>query len=124
VISPPNAKYLIRQFNISTREWITTFKYQERCCGICSKRIVKKGDAKTDHVHGGKQAGLFRGILCFRCNAALREYTDARFLKRALKYVKYPPALEALGRAAIGLPGRVGTKKQRKLARKLKKESK
>ena len=49
---------------------------------------------------------------------------DIKFLKRALKYVKCPPAITALGREAYGLPGRVGTKTARKLAAKLKREKK
>lgn len=102
--------------------WKQIFKYQCGTCAICNKKFESKGDCKLDHRHSD---GRINGILCFRCNAVLREYIDVPFLESALEYLTNPPATYALGGVDhFGLPGKVGTKRQRKLAAKLKKESK
>lgn len=74
----------------------------------------------TDHRHAD---GLVRGCLCFRCNKAIALFdNDTGLAQAALTYLLQPPAVLALGYEHHGLPGRVGTKRQRKLARKLRKE--
>lgn len=46
------------------------------------------------------------------------------FVRKVLEYLLKPPATAALGSPRYGLPGRVGTKKRRKLIAKLRKEKK
>jgi len=45
-------------------------------------------------------------------------------VEKILEYLKNPPATQALGAPRHGLPGRVGTKKQRKLYKKMLKNQK
>jgi hypothetical protein len=47
---------------------------------------------------------------------------DIAFLEKALTYMKNPTATVALGGPHFGLPHRVGSKAQRKLAAKLRKQ--
>jgi hypothetical protein len=47
---------------------------------------------------------------------------DIPFMEKALAYLRNPTATAALGAPHIGLPHRVGTKVQRKLAAKLRKQ--
>jgi hypothetical protein len=58
--------------------------YGDRC-GICGA-VAKPGGKRLhrDHEHG---SGLPRGILCFRCNSALRPYMTARWLRQAAYYL-------------------------------------
>jgi len=54
-------------------------------CGICGA-TAKARRLHRDHEHSGD--GRPRGILCFRCNAALRPYMDAEWLDRAAAYLR------------------------------------
>jgi hypothetical protein len=54
-------------------------------CGICgappgTRRLHR------DHEHTG--VGFVRGLLCFRCNAALRAYMTTEWLRNALAYLE------------------------------------
>jgi len=56
-------------------------------CGICG--IGQKANGlrlHRDHDHRAPYAA--RGLLCFRCNAALRPYMTAAWLKAAVLYIE------------------------------------
>src|ERR1035437_4368582 len=55
-------------------------------CGICGKP-PKEGGRRLhrDHEHTG--AGRPRGLLCFRCNAAVRNYMDLSWATRLVLYL-------------------------------------
>lgn len=57
----------------------------DNVCGICGAP-PKARRLHRDHEHSG--AGKVRGLLCFRCNAALRPYMTADWLRRALAYLE------------------------------------
>lgn len=111
------AKYLMDNFKLTIEKWQKIWDYQKGLCAICGHPLKK---ANTDHDH---KDGLVRGLLCVRCNRALGRFGDSLLLiLAAAKYLTNPPAVAALGGAHYGYPGRIGTKKHRKLLRKLKKE--
>lgn len=113
----PRARHLLQCFRLTEERWKKIWDFQGGLCGIC-KRPLKK--ANTDHNH---ISGEVRGLLCSRCNRALGRFSDSLVLiLAAAEFLKNPPAREALGGPHYGLPGRVNTKKQRKLAKKLAKE--
>lgn len=107
------AKYLLDNFKLTPEKWQRVFDYQGGLCAICRKRLKK---ANGDHDHAD---GEFRGILCPRCNRALGRFGDSLvLLMAAVAYLQAPPARTALGGPHYGYPGRIGTKKHRKLVRK------
>ena len=107
------AKYLMDNFKLLVGEWQKIWDYQGGLCAICGHPLKK---ANTDHDH---KSGLVRGLLCARCNRALGRFGDSLLLiLAAAKYLTNPPAVAALGGAHYGYPGRIGTKKHRKLLRK------
>jgi hypothetical protein len=55
-------------------------------CGICG--AVQKAGGKRLHRDHDHRTGAARGILCFRCNAALRPYMDAHWLRLATYYLE------------------------------------
>src|SRR5208337_4772882 len=111
------AKYLMDNFKLTIEEWQKIWDYQGGLCAICQRPLKK---ANTDHDH---VSGLCRGLLCARCNRALGRFGDSLLLiLAAARYLTNPPAVVALGGAHYGYSGRIGTKKHRKLLRKLKKE--
>jgi hypothetical protein len=55
-------------------------------CGICG--TVRKPGGNRLHRDHDHRTGLARGILCFRCNAALRPYMTLVWLRAAVKYVE------------------------------------
>lgn len=112
----PDEKRIKRLFNLLLADWQKIWDYQKGLCAICQRPLRK---ANVDHCHA---SGLVRGLLCFRCNRALGAFFDDLFrLRNAVHYLERPPATEALGAERYGLPGRVDTKKQRRLAKKMKK---
>jgi hypothetical protein len=103
------------QFHLTEEMWQKIYDYQHGKCAICGKFLRKP---QTDHDHAD---GKVRGLLDSHCNRALGRFRDdLRLLQAAIAYLLNPPATEALGGPHFGLPGRVGTKKSRKLAKKYK----
>jgi hypothetical protein len=54
-------------------------------CGICGKPPKEGRRLHRDHDH---KTGAPRGILCFRCNAALRTYITVDWLEKAADYLR------------------------------------
>lgn len=110
-------KNLLENFNLTLEMYQKIYDFQEGKCAIC-KRPFTEVRSFTEHRHAD---GLLRGIACFTCNRAIRENFTVEFVSAILDYLKNPPATQALGSPHYGLKGRVGTKKRRKLIKKLKK---
>ena len=121
--------YLRQAFDVSPAEWEQVSDYQGGVCFVCGRKPVGRRLA-TDHSH---DTGLFRGLLCNRCNALLGKIENnfKRFglhnipgmtVERALlaiaSYLHSPPAVTALGREVFGYPGKIGTEAYRKWVKK------
>lgn len=116
------ARSKLWNFNISEDERERIKNFQNGACALCGNMVTKKGEPlrlAVDHDH---KSGLIRGLLCFRCNTMLGSLV-IEFVRKILDYLLNPPATQVLGAPRFGLPGRVGTKKQRKLYKKLQKLS-
>lgn len=127
------AKRLMDNYKLTLEDFEKISEYQGYVCWGCGQREPVKGRSlANDHRH---RDGLVRGHLCSRCNPvlgklenALARYgliaagvDEAVWITRMAVYMSDPPAVKALGRQHFGYPGRVGTKKHRKLLKKLKK---
>lgn len=55
-------------------------------CGICGAE--RKPDGKRLHRDHDHRRSIARGILCFRCNAALRPYMTLTWLRAAVTYLE------------------------------------
>ena len=107
-------KYLMDSFKLTPEKWQAIWDYQDGKCAICGHALKI---ANTDHDH---KSGETRGLLCSRCNRALGRFGDSLvLLLAAVRYVQEPPARKALGYIHIGYCGRIGTKKHRKMLKKL-----
>jgi hypothetical protein len=104
-------------FNLTLDELQIIVDYQRGCCAMCGRPLPKP---HLDHSH---EDGLIRGALCWPCNRLLGlAHDNPERLQQGINYLADPPATRALGAPRYGLVGRVGTKKQRKLAKKLAKQ--
>lgn len=76
---------LKKKYGITMEEFTTTLIGQGFKCKLCPKEILEYGgkDVHVDHNH---ETGLFRGILCMRCNIKL-SYLEEPGLKEALEYL-------------------------------------
>jgi Recombination endonuclease VII len=54
-------------------------------CGICG---AGPGTRRLHRDHEHKGGGAVRGLLCFRCNAALRIYMTLEWLRSAVAYLE------------------------------------
>jgi hypothetical protein len=121
--------YLRQAFDLTPYYWDKVSAHQGGVCFVCGRKPVGRRLA-TDHSH---DTGLFRGLLCNRCNALLGKIENnfKRFglhkisgmtVERALlslaAYLHSPPAVTALGREVFGYPGKIGTKAYRKWVKK------
>lgn len=116
------AKYYLDNFKLLMVDLQKLRDYQKGLCAICGNKLIK---ANVDHCHSDKTgiAGEVRGLLCARCNRALGRFGDRLdLLLAAVSYLQDPPARKALGRIHIGYPGRINTKKHRKMIAKLRKQ--
>jgi hypothetical protein len=55
-------------------------------CGICGRPPPKGGRHRKDHEHKGE--GLARGLLCWTCNLALRDFATPEWLNNAAGYLE------------------------------------
>lgn len=130
------AKRLWDNYRLTLEQWQKIFEHQGGVCYICGRpELVAGRRLSVDHSH---LDGLIRGLLCSKCNPLLGKLENA-FIRLGMKkaglelvsiilrlagYVSEPPATKALGAAVYGYAGRTGTKKHRKLLKKLKKQNK
>ena len=107
--------YLQRTYKVTLAEWLAVFAYQGGVCAICGQAGKGKRAPHTDHDH---KTGLFRGIVCFFCNAyLLRQRITPELLRRAADYLENPPAVAVLGER-FGPTGRINAKPRRRRRRK------
>lgn len=115
-------KYLQHEFNITLEEYNKILAYQGGVCGICKKAPKAGRSLNVDHFHGSALCpdGYVMGLLCMACNKNLGAFhNDLQIVSAALKYLHTPPAIAALGATRYCAPGRVGTKKRRRLIREM-----
>lgn len=129
------AKRLWDNYKLTVAQWEQISEYQHGVCYICGRvERVSGRSLATDHSH---LDGLIRGLLCSQCNPWIGKIENA-FVRLGLKnagldfvtcvarvaeYINNPPATRALGAATYGYAGRTGTKKHRKLLKKMAKHS-
>lgn len=128
------AKYLLDNYKLTVEQWAIIEAFQKGVCFLCGKLNADGKRLATDHRHSD---GLIRGLLCAKCNALLGKLENAfvryglhkitgitliGLISRLVLYLSSPPATQALGGETFGYPGKTGTKKHRKLLRKLAKQ--
>lgn len=108
---------LQREYGITLEEYNKVLKYQGNACGICKKEHVPgRPRLAVDHCH---LSGELRGLCCWSCNRKLGVFLDdLGLLESAYLYAKTPPLRKVLGRLYTA-PGRVGSKKRKKLLEKM-----
>jgi Recombination endonuclease VII len=127
------AKRLWDNYKLTPEQWQKIYDHQGGVCYICGRpEHVAGRRLAVDHSH---LDGLIRGLLCSKCNPLLGKLENA-FVRLGMKkdglnlvaivlrialYVKSPSATEALGAPVYGYAGRTGTKKHRKMLKKLRK---
>jgi hypothetical protein len=126
---------LINNYKLTLEKYDKVEKFQDaKCCACMQPEPVKGRRLSVDHDW---ETGLFRGLLCSRCNPLLGkiERTFTRYglkkvpgltvgllLERLSQYLLLtPPAARALEYWHFGYAGRVGTKAHRKRIQKEKK---
>ncbi len=116
-VADTRRRHLQDVYHLTPEEYDKMIAFQNGRCAICFRKPTTK-KLNVDHEHF---TGLIRGGLCMGCNKTLGMFRDdADRFQRAADYLRNPPAIEALGEYHFGLPGRVGTKAQKKIIRALK----
>lgn len=117
------AQRLMDMFKLTPDKWEKVDEFQGRVCFICQKPQKSGNRLNTDHRHSD---GLYRAHLCSFCNkiiGLIDRFWDILCLQRVLEFYRNPPAVQALGYEHFGWPGRVTTKKHRKMLKQLKKQA-
>ena len=79
------AAHLKRKYGITPEDYERRLAQQGGGCAVCG-RAPKAG--KSLHVDHDHETGYVRGLLCFKCNAALGQLDDdLERIERALTYV-------------------------------------
>jgi hypothetical protein len=107
---------LKREFQLTLEEYNKIWKYQGECCAICKRKFNKDGKPLLISVDHDHTTGEVRGLLCWVCNKGIAVFQDSpERLANAHTYFKQLPVETALGIKRFTAPGRVGTKKRKKL---------
>lgn len=115
------AKRLLEQFKLTPDLWAALDAYQKGLCFFCGKRQASGKRLATDHDHA---TGEVRGLLCAWCNRLLgkvERFWSTTILRIVIGYLENPPARSVFGKPHIGYPGRVTTKKHRRMLKRMKK---
>ena len=115
------AKRLLDQFKLTPELWTLLDAYQKGLCFFCGKRQASGKRLATDHNHA---TGEVRGLLCAWCNRLLgkvERFWSIEILAIVIQYLQDPPARTVFGQPHYGYPGRVTTKKHRKMLKRIKK---
>ena len=117
---------LRREYGITLSERQQVLYGQNKRCAICGHREDEFNvPFAVDHDH---KTGELRGLLCWKCNRAIGAFqrfhpNAVELFMAAGKYFAESTFTKFLGRVVITAPGKVGSKKRRKLLDKIKQES-
>jgi hypothetical protein len=115
------AKRLLDNYNLLIPEWEAVALFQNHVCFGCGLPNSNGKRLATDHDH---DTGLFRGLLCSKCNALLGKIENAfkrlgmhkvpgmilvSILRNLSVFLADPPAVRALNKQVFGWAGRIGT---------------
>ncbi len=90
---PIRAPKRARDLEVSDTDYAVMLAAQNGVCAICHgkpKRLKKDGTPYRFAVDHARPSKRVRGLLCFRCNHALRPYMTESWLLRAAVYVREP----------------------------------
>lgn len=71
--------------NIHRHKYEAILKLQGGKCALCPRRPSLNRRLDLDHHHGDMR---IRGLLCWRCNRALKEWMDEEWFINGAKFVK------------------------------------
>jgi len=117
------AKRLMDCFLLTVAQWDALNTFQRGLCFLCGRQPPAGKRLATDHNHATAE---IRGLLCPFCNRLLgkvERFWSVEILQKVIDYLTNPPARIVFGHPHIGYPGRVTTKKHRKMLRKLAKQT-
>lgn len=80
-------------YGLKPGEYEKLYVYQGRKCFICRRATGASKRLAVDHNH---ETGEVRGLLCKSCNHDLLGKYNVEALYRAIHYLRYPPARNAL----------------------------
>jgi hypothetical protein len=87
-------RYLRRTYGITEAQYGDLFDAGDGGCWICG-RPPKNRALHVDHDH---KTGRVRGLLCWRCNRGLQQYSDRpAILRDAASYLESGRAQEIIG---------------------------
>ena len=93
--------WLKRRYGITEDDLRVLVERQEGLCAICRSRRARH----VDHDHA---TGRVRGILCFRCNGALGQFSEnCDWLQRAAEYVEPLSSSVSEESATYGAPMKI-----------------
>lgn len=94
-----HAARILRVYGISKEEYDAIYEHQGGLCAICRRATGATRRLSVDHDH---ESGLVRGLLCRVCNNLLGHVRDdPRALRRAISYLRTPPAKVVLGERIV-----------------------
>ena len=104
--------WILKTYNLTKEQYEAILEHQGNVCGLCKEPFKESQTPHIDHDH---KTGYVRGIVHAYCNTRLLH--RLRFWETAQKvadYLRWPPAVAALGGPVVA-PGRPKkTRKRRK----------
>jgi hypothetical protein len=92
--------HLRRKFGMGIDEYERMFEAQHGVCAICGEARPEERTLHVDHDH---TTGAIRGLLCLRCNNAIRDFREEYGLfVRAANYLDRDEELAELARTRVG----------------------
>ena len=79
--------HLRRAYGLTPEQFDRLLRHQRCACAVCNKPFLKMPHVDHDHV-----TNRVRGLLCPRCNPALRALDEVGWYEKARGYLVNPPA--------------------------------
>jgi recombination endonuclease VII len=96
MLSPTRKRALARLYGLTEEDYACILEAQQGRCAICDRSFSASRPPHVEHDH---RSGVIRGLACHHCNYTVLSvlHEDPDLYARVAAYLRFPPAVTAIG---------------------------